>query len=145
MDLACHTLDFMDYALGPVRQVRGFASNQGGHYSAEDMVSVAFNFESGVHGVGSWCFTSYEQVDVNEIVGTEAKVRFSSFGVEPLVLETGQGVTEYPIPNPPHVQQPLIQTVVDDLLSLGTCPSTGKSAARTNWVMDQVLEEYRYR
>jgi hypothetical protein len=58
-------------------------------------------------------------------------------------------VTEFPIPNPPHVQQPLIQTVVDDLLGrlsgsdVGRCPSTGISAARTNWVMDQVLEEYR--
>ena len=151
MDLACHTLDFLDYALGPVRRVHGFASNQGGHYSAEDMVSAAFTFESGVHGVGTWCFTSFENVDVNEIVGTGAKVRFSSFGVEPVVLETGQGVTEYPIPNPPHVQQPLIQTVVDDLLAqgngrgVGRCPSTGISAARTNWVMDRVLEEYRYR
>jgi hypothetical protein len=37
------------------------------------------------------------------------------------------------------VQQPLIQTVVDELLGLGRCPSTGESAARTNWVMDQML------
>ena len=145
VDLACHTLDYLDDALGPIREARGFATNQGGHYQAEDMVSAAFLFESGVHGVGTWCFDTFEQVDVNEIVGTEGKVRFSSFGVEPVVLETREGVTEYPIANPPHVQQPLIQTVVDDLLGRGTCPSTGVSAARTNWVMDQVLDEYRYR
>jgi hypothetical protein len=40
------------------------------------------------------------------------------------------------------VAQPLIQTVVDDLLGLGTCPSTGESARRTSRVMDQVLEDY---
>ena len=82
-------------------------------------------------------------MDVNEIVGTEAKVRFSSFGVEPVVLETRDGVREFPIANPAHVQQPLIQTVVDDLLGIGECPSTGTSAARTNWVMDQALAQYR--
>jgi predicted dehydrogenase len=143
MDLACHTLDFLDYALGPIQEVRGLASNQGGHYRAEDMVSGTFRFESGVHGVGTWCFTSFERVDVNEIVGTEGKVRFSSFGVEPVVLETSAGLTEFPIANPPHVQQPLIQAVVDDLLGIGACPSTGVSAARTNWVMDRMLEGYR--
>jgi predicted dehydrogenase len=143
MDLACHTLDFLDYVMGPIARVEGFASNQGGHYRAEDMVSARLTFESGVHCVGTWCFTGFQQVDVNEIVGTEGKVRFSSFGVEPVVLERGQGMTEYPIPNPAHVQQPLIQTVVDDLLGRGKCPSTGISAARTNWVSDEVLAEYR--
>ena len=47
--------------------------------------------------------------------------------------------TEYPIPNPPHVQQPLIQTVVDHLNGVGDCPSTGESGMRTTWVMEQIL------
>ena len=144
-DLACHTLDYLDYALGPIREVQGSASNQGGYYGAEDIVSGSFVFESGVHGVGAWCFTAYWYADVNEIVGSEGKLRFSTFGVEPVVLETKDGVTEYPIDNPEHVQQPLIQTVVDDLLGRGTCPSTGESAARTSWVMDRLLEGYRDR
>jgi predicted dehydrogenase len=144
-DLACHTLDYLDYALGPIREVQGSASNQGGHYEAEDIVTGSLVFESGVHGVGTWCFTAYRNEDVNEIVGSAGKLRFSTFGVEPVVLETADGVTEYPIDNPPHVQQPLIQTVVDDLLGIGTCPSTGESAARTSWVMDRMLEGYRGR
>jgi hypothetical protein len=40
---------------------------------------------------------------------------------------------------PAHVQQPLIQSVVDELLGRGTCPSTGESGARTSWVMDQLV------
>jgi hypothetical protein len=40
------------------------------------------------------------------------------------------------------VQQPLIQTIVDELNGQGRCPSTGESAARTNWVMDQLLRTY---
>jgi predicted dehydrogenase len=142
-DLACHTLDYLDYALGPIREVQGAASNQGGHYRAEDVVTGSFVFECGVHGVGTWCFTAFRDVDTNEIVGSEGLVRFSTFGVEPVVLETADGVTEFPIDNPPHIQQPLVQTVVDDLLGIGTCPSTGESAARTSWVMDRMLEGYR--
>ena len=41
-----------------------------------------------------------------------------------------------------NVAQPLIQTVVDDFLGQGTCPSTGESARRTSAVMDQVLADY---
>jgi hypothetical protein len=40
------------------------------------------------------------------------------------------------------VQQPLIQSVVDDLLGRGECPSTGESARRTSRVMDTVLAGY---
>jgi predicted dehydrogenase len=143
LDLASHTLDYLDYALGPIREVQGFAANQGGYYDAEDIVTGSFVFASGVQGVGTWCFTAGGRVDRNEIVGSEGVLRFSTFGVEPVVLETGEGVTEFPIANPPHVQQPLIQTVVDDLLGVGTCHSTGESAARTSWVMDTMLKGYR--
>jgi hypothetical protein len=44
--------------------------------------------------------------------------------------------------NPPHVHQPLIQTIVDELNGNGTCPSTGESAARTSWLMDQCVAGY---
>jgi predicted dehydrogenase len=143
LDLASHTLDYFDYLLGPVGQVQGYASNQGGAYDAEDVVTGSFVFGSGVHGTGTWCFTAFDKVDVNEVVGSEGLLRFSTFGTEPVVLETREGITEFPIDNPPHVQQPLIQTVVDALRGVGTCPSTGESAARTSWVMDEMLRGYR--
>jgi predicted dehydrogenase len=143
VDLASHTLDFLDYALGPIRQAQGFAANQGGSYEAEDIVTGSFVFASGVHGVGTWCFSSFQNVDVNEIVGSEGRVRFSTFGTEPIVWETQAGATEFAIDNPLHVQRPLIQTIVDELNGVGTCPSSGVSAARTNWVMDEMLRDYR--
>jgi predicted dehydrogenase len=143
VDLGSHTLDFLDYVLGPIRSVQGFASNQGGYYPAEDMVTATFVFESGVHGVGTWCFTSAHSLDMNEIVGSQGKISFSTFGVDPVVLTTEEGAMHFPIGNPPHVQQPLIQSVVDELNGIGCSPSTGESAARTSWVMDRILQEYR--
>ena len=145
MDLGAHTLDYLDYLLGPIVRVCGYAANQGGHYRAEDTVNAAFEFASGVQGTGTWCFCAHTAEDVIEIVGTRGSLRFSTFGSEPVRLATPGGVTEYPSAMPLHVQQPLIQSVVDDLLGNGTCPSTGVSATRTSWVMDQVLAEYRAR
>jgi predicted dehydrogenase len=145
LDLASHTLDFLDYYFGPIRSVQGMASNQGQLYRAEDMVTGTFVFESGVHGVGVWCFTAFQDYDVNEIVGARGKIAFSSFGAEPVVLTTSEGVAQFPIPYPSHVHQPLIQTIVDELNGVGRCPSTGITGARTTWVMDEMLKEYRRR
>ncbi|MBX3014587.1 MAG: Gfo/Idh/MocA family oxidoreductase [Caldilineaceae bacterium] len=142
VDLASHTFDYLDYFLGPIVQAQGEAGNQGGYYPAEDSVAGSFVFASGVHGTGSWCFDSYQRVDETEIIGTKGKLTFSSFGTEPIRLATAQGLTEFPEPTPVHVQQPLIQTIVDELNGHGQCPSTGTSAARTNWVMDQLLQKY---
>jgi len=143
VDLGSHMLDFLDYILGPIRVVHGFAANQQNLYPAEDMVSGTFVFESGVHGVGVWNFGSFDEVDLTEIVGSEGKISFSTYDDQPVVLTTSNGVTEFAIEYPPHIQQPLIQTVVDELLGVGRCPSTGESAARTSWVMDQMLQTYR--
>jgi predicted dehydrogenase len=143
VDMGCHTLDFLDYVLGPIESVVGFAGPLGGHYPVEDVVTGAFKFESGVQAVGIWSFTTFEMFDQTEIVGTKGKICFSSFDTEPVVLTTDAGVTEFAVDNPPHVHQPLTQTVVDDLNDVGRCPSTGESGARTNWVMDQLLAQYK--
>lgn len=142
VDMACHTLDFLDYVLGPIRVARGLAANQAGLYQAEDIVAAAFEFDSGVEGTGLWWFNSPVTTDCTEILGTQGRVAFSSFDESPIMLHTGTEMKQFPIPNPPHVQQPLIQTVVDHLNGVGRCPSTGETAARTTWVMDQILASY---
>ncbi len=139
VDLACHTLDFLDYTLGPIARASGAAGNQGGFYPAEDMVSGQFVFQSGVHGAGVWCFTSYSALDQVEITGTHGKIDFASFANAPVGLTTAAGRQEFTIDHPPHVQQPLIQQVVDELRGAGRCVSTGESAARTTWVLEQIL------
>jgi len=142
VDMGCHTLDFLDYALGPIRTAHGLAANREKLYSAEDTVAAAFEFESGVQGTGLWWFASPISLDRTEILGTRGRVAFATFENAPVVLEAAGERSEFAIPHPPHVQQPLIQTVVDHLNGVGTCPSTGDSAARTTRVMDQILASY---
>jgi predicted dehydrogenase len=141
VDLASHTLDFLDFVLGPVSRARGFARNQAGAYPAEDIVSGAFEFQNGVHVVGTWCFSSFETADRITFVGSGGQVTLSMFGNEPVQLETPSGTQVFDLPNLLHIQQPMIQQIVDELLGMGSCVSNGKSAMRTTWVMDQLLGE----
>jgi len=142
VDLASHTLDLLDFLVGPIARVSGGAANQGGRYAAEDVVSAALEFESGVRGTGLWCFTTHGDVDRTELVGSRGRICFATFDDAPVVVDTPSGRAAFTIAHPPHVQQPLIQTVVDSLRGEGTCPSTGETAARTSKVMDDLLRSY---
>jgi len=149
VDLASHMLDSLDDVLGPIATaataVKGTAVNQAGYYDAEDTVTASFAFESGVQGVGSWCFVASEDQDHTEIVGTKGTIGYATFGTGPVTLVADGSVRELPVSFPRHIQQPLIQTVVDALNDRGECPSTGESGARTTRLMDAILEEYRTR
>lgn len=140
VDLASHMLDFLDDTFGPIESVQGQASNQAGLYPAEDMVTGSFVFESGIQGTGLWCATAFDREDRTEIIGTLGKITYATFGNDPVELTTATGTDMLTLENPVHIQQPLIQTIVNELNGQGTCPSTGQTAARTTWVMDQLLK-----
>ncbi len=141
VDLASHMLDFLDYLFGPIIEVHGLAANQAGKYAVEDIVTSTFRFATGVQGTGTWCFTASENRDYTEIVGSEGKLAYSTFDAKPIALTTRDGMTEFSLEYPQHIEQSLIQTVVDELNNVGKCPSTGESAARTSRVMDQMLAD----
>ncbi|WP_347548861.1 Gfo/Idh/MocA family oxidoreductase [Pseudalkalibacillus hwajinpoensis] len=141
-DLASHTLDYLDFLLGPIEHVNGFASNQEGLYKAEDIVSGSYVFESGVHGTGQWCFNSYKNEDLNEIVGDKGSLLFSTLQERPMILKNVEGEQDISMTYPEHVQQPLIQSIVNELNGAGESPSTGESALRTSRVMDMLVASY---
>jgi len=143
VDMMSHTLDFFDFVFGPIEKVRAFAANQGGAYGPEDTVTASFRFASGVHGSGAWCYAAGHEEEYNEIVGASGRIRFSTTKAVPIRVMRGEAIEEIPVEDPPHVHRPLIQTIVDELNREGKCPSTGESAARTTWVIDEILREFR--
>jgi predicted dehydrogenase len=143
VDLGCHTLDLLDFLLGPVRHASGTAVNQAGLYPAEDAVALELCFESGVLATGLHAFAAAEHRDEVEIAGDRGTITFATFADEPVRVTGPSGDVERSIAHPEHIQQPLIQLVVAELEGRGRSPSTGESAARTSWVIDQVLESYR--
>ena len=143
--LGSHVLDLLDWILGPIDEISGIAANQAGLYPAEDCVGLVARFAGGAIGTALFAFATAAEGDHVEIVGDRGTLRFATFGEEPVRLTEPGGVTERAIAHPAHVQQPLIQSVVDELCGMGRCPSSGVTAARTSWAIDRVLAAYRDR
>jgi 1,5-anhydro-D-fructose reductase (1,5-anhydro-D-mannitol-forming) len=142
LDLASHTLDVLDFLFGPLQQASGEAINVAAPGDVEDRVVLRFATHAGARGSGLWNFSSPNKEDLISIEGSAGTLRLSTFGDAPLELETAAGTEAFDLPNPPHIQQPLIQSIVDSLLGRGSCPSTGASGARTSEVMDSALASY---
>eukprot|EP00850_Spirogloea_muscicola_P021864 SM000265S09785 [mRNA] locus=s265:125002:126657:- [translate_table: standard] len=140
-DKGSHQLDLLDFWFGPLLSGSGFASNQEGLYPAEDTVVAQFKFASGVVGTGSWCFSSEAHQEFGEVVGSSGRIRFQFFKSNKIQIWTTSKdeYEELDVPSPPHVQQPLLETVVSALRGDADCPSTGQSAARTNQILDNIV------
>ena len=143
-DLASHTLDFLDYVFGPIGNIRANAFNKAGLYLAEDIVLANWQHESGVTGTGTWCFITSPKnnLDEVEIIGDQGRIIFSTFEFNPIVLENISGRKEFPFERPQHVQSYLIENIVSSLRGLCLPLSTGKSAARTNFVLEEMVKSY---
>jgi predicted dehydrogenase len=142
-DLGSHGLDILDFLVSPIRSVGGFSVNTGGTYKAEDVTAAAFAFETGCLGTGVWNFNAEHAEDRITLTGSEGEIQCPVFGDTEVVLKRAGGEEEtFPFRNPPHVHQPLIQTIVDELLGKGTCASTGESGARTAWVQEECVRGY---
>ncbi|MBN1821987.1 MAG: Gfo/Idh/MocA family oxidoreductase [Prolixibacteraceae bacterium] len=143
-DLASHQFDYLDFVLGPIKKVKGSASNQAGLYNAEDTVTAVWKHESGVLGSGSWCFVvdKNDEEDIIEFIGEKGKVSLSCFNHGPVSLNIDGKLTELNFENPTHISQNLVQQVVNELSGGEKCVSTGESAARTSWVLDEVVKDY---
>lgn len=112
-DLAPHQLDLMYYFFGNVTSVQGYSTNQAGLYEADDVTGGQLLFENGIILNGLWCFTVAEEdvEDVCRIVGSEGTISFSVFGSN-IRVSTGGKVENISLPYPPHVEQPMIEAVV---------------------------------
>jgi len=142
-DLASHQLDVLDFLFGPIEKVYGFSENQSKVYGADDITIASFKFENGVLGTGVWEFNTSEvsQNEMTTIIGSKGQLSFPFFGDHHIALEKNEHPMEkFEFDVPKHIQKPLIQTVVNELLGEGKCLSTGESAERTNWVMEQICK-----
>ena len=143
LDMGIHTLDMFDFWFGAIEEAHGIASNRAGLYDVEDTVTATWRHASGVQGYGSWCYVCGHGEDRIEIVGTKGRIEFEFFNDKPLRLINDAGAQEAAIQNPAHVQQPFIQSIVNDLNGGAPCPGSIESAVRSSWVADEVLRKYR--
>lgn len=140
-DLASHQFDILDFILGKITSAKGHSTNQTKQYPADDMVTASYEFQSGVIGSGTWCFNSNitSEIDSIAIFGSKGMIEFATYAHGRVSLQCDDNEDEvFNFIMPDHIQQPLIETIVNDLRQRGKCLSTGKTGARASWVMDQI-------
>jgi predicted dehydrogenase len=138
-DISPHQVDLMYWFFGEIKKASGCAASQTKMYNADDIVSGNILFKSGIIFNGLWCFNVAEEniKDLCEIQGSEGKMSFPIFEHKKIEI-IKNGKTEI-IPFEPleHVQQPLIQKVVDYFLDKGPNPCSAEDGAKVIWLMDQ--------
>jgi predicted dehydrogenase len=137
-DLSPHQLDLLQYFFGGIEKASGFAMNQAGLYSADDLVTGNILFKNGVWFNGAWCFTgaTKEEKDRVEIVGSEGSIRFSTFSTHHFVLSKKGEEQVISFDELPHVQQPMIEAVVQYFLDKAPNPSSAENAVETMQIID---------
>ena len=143
LDMGSHTLDVLDLLLGPITQARGTARRASPGHGVADQVEAELAFGDQITGTARWDFAS-DGPRTNAVVihGSRGSIRFAVYDDNAVTLIADGETTVTDHPDPPHVHQPLVQTMVDELAGKGTCPSTGVSAARTSAVMDDLTRAY---
>ncbi len=128
-DLGTHQLDLMYYFFGPAKKISGIANNQGNVYEADDLVAGNILFTNGIAFSGAWCFNADAESDHCEITGSSGKLSFSFFRGNSIELTTNNKTTTIKFDTLGHVQQPMIEKVVQHLLDEAENPCSGREGA----------------
>jgi len=138
-DLSPHQLDLLYFFFGEPEKAFGFASNQAGLYAADDMVTGNILFKSGVQFSGTWCFNVSEsdEEDSCEIVGEKGKIIFSFFEHRPVTVVIGGKTEAISFDALQHVQQPMIEQVVNYFLDQGPNPCSAEEGVEIMKLIDR--------
>jgi predicted dehydrogenase len=138
-DLSPHQLDMMLFLFGETIKANGLATTQGNRYKAHDIVAGNILFKNNVLFEGVWCFNVAPELEKEgcEIIGSEGKISFSFFEHKPILL-IRDGRTETIIIDPlQHVQQPMIEKIVDYFLDKLPNPCSGETGLKVMELIDR--------
>lgn len=138
-DLSPHQLDLMYLFFGEVVNVSGIAVNQSRVYEAHDIVAGNMLFASGAVFNGVWCFSAsgIDEKDQCEIIGDKGTIRFSFFDHHPVNVTIDGKTESYVFDRLQHVQQPMIEQVVNYFLGEGPNPCTAEEGVEVMKLIDR--------
>ena len=139
-DLAPHQLDLLYYFFKAPVYVEGISVNQAHAYNADDAVACTMLFENGALMNGLWSFSvpATEEKDICEITGTEGSLLFSVFDMQKITVRKNGKEEIIPFEPLPHVQQPMIEKIVEYFSGKGTNPCSGDDGYTVMWMMDKI-------
>ncbi|MFL5771696.1 MAG: Gfo/Idh/MocA family protein [Flavisolibacter sp.] len=140
-DLAPHQLDLMLYFFGKPLHASGKSFNLHGNYEADDTATAEIIFENNISFNGSWAFESKEKSDICTIEGSEGKISFSIFNDQQVQVTVNNKAEIFEFPHLPHVQQPMIEKVVEYFTGYGPNPCPGEDGVIVMQMIDAVVKK----
>ena len=143
-DIAPHGVDMINFLFGDIVKVEGNAENLGTGCPLENVVNMSFETEKGILVTGSFHSVSNEKCDRTYVAGTKGSMEFSVHGKTDILVKDLQGnlLARYQLPEPEVVEEPMVQSVVEDLLGIGICESKARKVLVTYEVIDRILDEF---
>ena len=137
-DLAPHQLGLMLYFFGAVKTALGTSYNRSGLYAADDTVNGNIIFENDVPFNGQWNFNAApgEVADECTITGEEGNIQFSVFGRPQILLTIGSKENLLSFEPLLHVQQPMIEKVVQYFLNNAPNPNASQEGVEVMKLID---------
>jgi predicted dehydrogenase len=143
VDIKVHTLDWLDHCFGPPSVVQGLVRRLGDG-KAEDLVAYTLGWDAGPVASGVYCFGAGPEEEIVTIFGTEGSVSMKFFAGPGFTIRRIDAPGEtVAIPDPPHVHEPLITRIVDELRGGPPAPSRATDAIRTTRLVDALYADYR--
>lgn len=143
-DIAPHAVDIIHFLFGDIIKAEGKAENLGKGCPLENVVTMFFETEKEVLIKGSFHGMSEEKSDRMYVSGTKGSMEFSVHGKSDILVKDFHGnlLAHYDLPEPQIVEEPMVKSVVEDLLGIGVCESKAKDVLVTYKVIDQLLDEF---
>ena len=137
-DLAPHQLGLMLYFFGEVKAASGTSCNLNGLYAADDTVNGNIIFKNDVEFNGHWNFNALANEERDEciITGAGGSIRFSVFGRQQITLSIDGKETLFSFEPLLHVQQPMIEKVVQYFLGKAPNPCKPEEGVEVMKLMD---------
>jgi predicted dehydrogenase len=138
-DLAPHQFGLMHYFFGEPEKVSGIALNQAGLYNADDIVAGNILFKNDVVFNGIWCFnvSKEDEKDNCKIVGERGTITFTFFNQREVIMTINGKKETFSFDILQHVQQPMIEKVVEYFLNEGPNPCSGEEGVVVMKLIDK--------
>lgn len=137
-DLAPHQLDLVLHFFGRPSLAKGIAVNQGGYYEPADTVSGQLLLPGGVLFQGLWSFVAPEEEKKDEftIIGEKGSLRFPVFDHHAITWTKEGSEEQILFDRLEHVQQPMIEKVVQYFLGEADNPCPAEDGAEVMRMME---------
>lgn len=141
-DLGCHQIDLIIFFFNNILKVQGYTTNRGGIYTVPDYVEAEFYLENQIKGKGIWNFSANEaeKTDVFILNFENAVIEFSTFSRSAIKIKTNDRIFTHSEEFPEHIQQPMIQSVVNLLLGQGKSNANLEDAIMVNYWMEKIVK-----